>query len=137
MITKSEGAKDSCPSCRQELICRKVVSEKYGERLQWQYADREEAHFTFDFKTKKSSCKESSEAGSSQATSTSTQTDTLDISQIPLDDKQKADIFESAEDGANRMLVVLRAVQECCRKAGVTHPATVGMIFNQVCENRR
>lgn len=68
---------------------------------------------------------------------TSYEPDTLDISQIPLDDKQKAEIFETAEDGANRMLVVLRAVQECCRKAGVTHPATVGMIFNQVCENRR
>ena len=52
MIPKAKGAEDSCPSCHQILVCRE--KEYKGETsLQWQYKDREEAHFSFDFKTKK------------------------------------------------------------------------------------
>lgn len=63
--------------------------------------------------------------------------DELNISGLSLDKKEIEDIMKGAEDGTKRMLVALSAVQRICREAGIEHPATIGMVFNQVCENRR
>jgi hypothetical protein len=43
----------------------------------------------------------------------------------------------ATEDATERMLVVLSGVQRLCKLAGISHPATIGMVFNQVCESRR
>ena len=45
--------------------------------------------------------------------------------------------IKSAAELTERMLCVFSSVQKVCNNAGITHPATIGMIFNQVCENRR
>jgi hypothetical protein len=136
MIPKTKGAEDSCPSCHQILVCRE--KEYKGETsLQWQYKDREEAHFSFDFKTKKSACKES--VGGSQASTvqSSVATDKLNLDGISLPGDQVAQITQTAAEMTERMLCVFNGVQRVCNNAGITHPATIGMIFNQVCENRR
>jgi len=138
MITKAEGAKDKCPSCQQELICRMKVSEKYGNSLQWQYADREEAHFSYDFKTKKSSCKETDgTTSSSQATTQSSSVENIDLDKLKLPGDQVAQINNESADLAERMVVAYNTVKSVCNRVGITHPATIGMIFNQVCETRR
>lgn len=134
MITKEQGAEDKCPSCKQTLVCREV-EYKGNKKLQWQYKDKEEAHFSFDFATKKSACKESSD-GQVQ-TSSNTSADQLNISGLTLAKEDQVKIMKAAEDGVERMLIVFSAVQRVCKSAGLNHPATIGMIFNQVCENRR
>lgn len=135
MITKSEGAKDSCPSCKQELVCR-TVEFKGNTKLQWQYKDREEAHFSYDFKTGKSSCKESAQAGN-EAGAKVTAPDKTHLKNIDLDIGQITEIQGVAYDVAKRMVVVLNAVETVCEGAGITNPAKIGMIYNQVCEQRR
>jgi len=135
MITKSEGAVDSCPSCKQELVCR-TVEFKGNTKLQWQYKDKEEAHFSYDFKTGKSSCKESAEAGN-KAGAKVTAPEKTHLKNIDLNIEQIAKIQEGAFDLSKRMVVVLNAVETVCEGAGITNPAKIGMIFNQVCEQRR
>ena len=135
MIPKSKGAEDSCPSCHQILVCRE--KEYKGETsLQWQYKDKEEAHFSFDYKTKKSACKETS-GGSKASTTSSVTTDTLNLDKISIPGDQITLITQATAEMTERMLVVFQGVQRICNNAGITHPATIGMIFNQVCENRR
>ena len=138
MITKAEGAKDTCPSCHQELICRMKVSEKFGNSLQWQYADREEAHFSYDFKTKKSSCKEmDGSTSSSKAVTQSSSVENIDLDKLKLPGDQVSQINNESVDLAERMIVAYNTVKSVCNRVGITHPATIGMIFNQVCETRR
>jgi len=134
MITKAKGVKDNCPSCGKELICNEK-EYKGNISLQWQDPETQKAHFNFDFATKKSSCKASE--GGQAASKPSFTPDELNISEIELEDGDKEEIIKAAEDGTQRMLVVLKGVTLQCKKAGITHPATIGMIFNQVCENRR
>lgn len=134
MIPKVKDAEDSCPSCKGTLVCREV-EYKGVSKLQWQYKDREVAHFSYDFKSGKTSCKE---VEPQQATIKSAPTnDDLQIGGIDIPAKDKEAILKGTEDGTKRMLVVLSGVKKICAEAGITHPATVGMIFNQVCENRR
>jgi len=128
MIPKTKGAEDKCPSCGQTLVCREV-EYKGNVKLQWQYKDKEEAHFSFDFATKKSACKEQTPSKAS-----TTSADQLNISGLVLDKKIQESIMGAAEDRTERMLVVLSTVQRKCREAGIEHPATIGMVFNQVCE---
>ena len=135
MITKKEGAEDSCPSCRQLLVCRTTQYKDNPPKLQWQYKDREEAHFSFDFKTKKSACKEST--GGSQTSTVQSSADKINLDGISTPGDQMDMIIKSAAELTERMLCVFSGVQKVCNNAGITHPATIGMIFNQVCENRR
>ncbi len=135
MITKKEGAEDSCPSCRQLLVCRTTQYKDNPPKLQWQYKDREEAHFSFDFKTKKSACKEST--GGSKTSTVQSSADKINLDGISTPGDQMDMIIKSAAELTERMLCVFSGVQKVCNNAGITHPATIGMIFNQVCENRR
>ena len=136
MKQKVEGAEDSCPSCHQMLVCRKVIY-KGEEKNQWQYKDREEAHFSYDFKTQKSACKETTGGSKASTTQSSVSTDTLNLDKISIPGDQIASITQATAEMTERMLVVFSGVQRVCNNAGITHPATIGMIFNQVCENRR
>lgn len=134
MIPKQKGAEDSCPSCQQILVCRE--KEYKGEiSLQWQYKNKDEAHFNYDFKTKKSSCKETS--GVSQQSATVSTTDKLKLDGLKIPGEQMKQIIEASSEMTERLLCVFSSVQKVCASAGITHPATVGMIYNQVCENRR
>ena len=135
MIPKAKGAEDSCPSCHQILVCRE--KEYKGETsLQWQYKDKEEAHFSFDYKTKKSACKETS-GGSKASTTSSVTTATLNLDKISIPGDQIASITQATAEMTERMLVVYNGVQRVCNNVGITHPAEIGMIFKEVCENRR
>ena len=131
MITKSKGAKDNCPSCGKELVCNEK-DYKGNISLQWQNPEDGTAHFNFDFKTKKSSCK----ATSGESTVTAAP-DKLDISGIDIEEKQALEIISGAEDITKRLLLVFSGVKRECEKVGITHPASIGMIFNQVCDQRR
>ena len=135
MIPKSKGAEDSCPSCRQMLVCRE--KEYKGEiSLQWQYKDKEEAHFSFDYKTKKTSCKESS-TGFAETTVRPTSARTIDTDGLSIPKDQQKMIIDSAQELAERMFCILKGVQNAAALVGETNPAGIGMIFNQVCANRR
>lgn len=63
--------------------------------------------------------------------------DTLNLDKISIPGDQIASITQSTAEMTERMLVVFSGVQRVCNNAGITHPATIGMIFNQVCETRR
>lgn len=133
MIPKSKGAEDKCPSCQQVLVCRE--KEYKGETsLQWQYKDKEEAHFSFDYKTKKSACKETS--GGSKASTTSAP-DKINLDKVSIPGDQIDLIVKSAAEDTERLLVVLSGVERVCHNVGITNPAKIGMLFNQVCQNRR
>jgi hypothetical protein len=131
MISKKKGAEDKCPSCQTMLVCRE--KDYKGEiTLQWQYKDKEVAHFNYDFKTKKTSCKEISET---TVRPTSARIIDLDSLSIPKD--QQEHIIESSEEMAERMFCILKGVQNAAAKVGETNPAGIGMVYNQVCANRR
>ena len=135
MITKKEGAEDSCPSCKGTLVCREV-EYKGDKKLQWQYEDKEVAHFSYDFKSGKSACKESS--GSTQTgTTSSAPQDKLNLDKVSLQGDQIAAITQEAAELTERQLAIFAGVQRVCNNAGIGHPATIGMIFNQVNETRR
>jgi hypothetical protein len=134
MIRKEKGAEDKCPTCKGTLVCREV--EYKGEsKLQWQYKDKEVAHFSYDFKTGNTACKESSVAP--QTSNSSANKDSMNLDKISTPGDQVALIIKSSAELTERMLCVLSGVTRVCNNAGITHPATIGMIFNQVCENRR
>jgi hypothetical protein len=137
MIPKQKGAEDSCPTCHQVLVCRE--KEYKGEiSLQWQYKNKEEAHFDYDFKTKKTNCKESMPRASGSSTITTASTaDKLKLDGLKIPGEQMKQIIEASSEMTERLLCVFSGVQKVCASAGITHPATVGMIYNQVCENRR
>jgi len=133
MISKKKGAEDTCPSCQTMLVCRE--KDYKGEiTLQWQYKDKEEAHFSFDYKTKKTSCKESS---SSETTVRPTSARTIDLDSLSIPKEQQKMIITSSEEMAERMFCVLKGVQNAAAKVGETNPAGIGMVYNQVCANRR
>ena len=135
MIPKTKGAEDSCPSCHQVLVCRE--KEYKGETsLQWQYKDREEAHFSFDFKTKKSACKES--AGGSQA-STSNTSATKEInldSLIHLTKEEQDKIIEDTEKVGESLACQLKAIDNLVAKGVISDKYDRGMIFNGVVQYR-
>ena len=136
MITKKEGAEDKCPSCKQNLVCREV-EYKGDKKLQWQYEDKEVAHFSYDFKSGKSACKESSGSAQTGNTKSAPKQDKIDLSKIDLPSDQIAAITEQVGELTDRELVILAEVTKRCDIVGVGHPATIGMIFNQVNETRR
>jgi hypothetical protein len=116
------------------LVCRE--KEYKGEiSLQWQYKDKEEAHFSFDFATKKSACKESTD--SKAGTTSSSATTEINLVGMTLSEKDKDLIVKSAGELTERMICVYKGVFDNCVKAGITNPAGIGMIFNQVCATRR
>ncbi len=135
MITKKEGAEDSCPSCRQLLVCRTTQYKDNPPKLQWQYKDREEAHFSFDFKTQKSACKESSDGP--KASTTSSVTTEIDLTKLGLSQDVVDAIYAGAADIAARQIVAHKAVIDMCDKAGITAKPEIGMHFNQCMETRR
>lgn len=135
MIGKEKGAEDKCPTCHGILVCREV--EYKGEsKLQWQYKDKEVAHFSYDFKTKKTACKESSDAPQTGNTSAAAP-DKLNLDNVSVPGDQIKSIVDATIEMTERLIVVLSGVERVCHNVGITNPAKIGMIFNQVCENRR
>ncbi len=132
MITKAKGVEDSCPSCQKKLVCVEITY-KDEVKLQWQNPEGG-AHYSFDFKTKKTSCKGSTPVATPNVLTTPDFTKT---DHIKLPKAQLEQIVKEASEGTDRLILVLSCVEKKCAEAGITHPAKVGMIFNQVCENRR
>jgi len=133
--TKQEGAKKNCFSCKQEMVCVLVKSTgKWADRLVWQTDG--EAHYGFNAATNKPFCKASASVGE-LAGNKVTAPDKAHIKNVDLPLKEITNITKEATDGAKRMVVILCAVETVCEANGITHPAKIGMIFNQVCESHR
>jgi hypothetical protein len=136
--TKQEGAKKNCFTCKKEMVCVNVPGgtkqdgTKWPDRLVWQTGGV--AHYGYNAGLGKPFCKSSEGGEQPTRVASGTPTDQLNISGLTLDKKQQESIMGAAEDRVERMLVVLSTVQRKCREAGIEHPATIGMIFNQVCE---
>lgn len=81
--------------------------------------------------------RDAEKGSSSPQQAASYKADELNISGIDIKQDQKDEIMKETEDGTKRLLIVLSGVQRICRESGIEHPATIGMVFNQVCENRR
>ena len=135
MITKKEGAEDSCPSCRQLLVCRTTQYKDNPPKLQWQYKDREEAHFSFDFKTQKSACKESSD-DSKASTSNTSATKEIDLSSLTLSKEEQDKIIEDAERVGESLACQLKAIDNLVVKGVISDKYDRGMIFNALIQYR-
>ena len=134
MIPKSKGAEDSCPSCHKVLVCRE--KEYKGETsLQWQYKDREEAHFSFDFKTKKSACKEST-GGSQASTSNTSATREINLSSLALSKEEQDKIVQDAESIGEKLACQLKAIDNLVAKGVISDKYDRGMIFNALIQYR-
>jgi hypothetical protein len=134
MIGKEKGAEDKCPSCKGTLVCREV--EYKGEsKLQWQYKDKEVAHFSYDFKTGKTACKESSDVPKTGTVNTSA-LQKIDLTGISIPEDQKQQIITASQEAAERLFCVMYGVQLAAEKVKADVYQT-GMAYNQVCENRR
>jgi hypothetical protein len=134
MIPKTKGAEDSCPSCHQILVCRE--KEYKGEvSLQWQYKDREEAHFSFDYKTKKSACKEST-GGSQASTSNTSATREINLSSLALSKEEQDKIVQDAESIGEKLACQLKAIDNLVAKGVISDKYDRGMIFNALIQYR-
>jgi len=138
--TKQEGAKKNCFSCKQEMVCVLVKGGPkndggtWADRLVWQTDGK--AHYGFDNSTKKPFCKASASVGE-LAGNKVTAPEKTHIKNIDLPTKEITSITSAAVDGAKRMVVILCAVETVCEANNITHPAKIGMIFNQVCQSHR
>jgi hypothetical protein len=134
MKPKIEGAEDSCPSCHQMLVCRKVIYK--GEKKdQWQYKDREEAHFSFDSKTGKSACKEST-SGSQASTSNTSATREINLSSLALSKEEQDKIVQDAESIGEKLACQLKAIDNLVAKGVISDKYDRGMIFNALIQYR-
>ena len=136
MITKKEGAEDSCPSCRQLLVCRTTQYKDNPPKLQWQYKDREEAHFSFDFKTQKSACKESSDGPKASTNNTSATKEINLDSLIHLTKEEQGKIIEDTEKVGESLACQLKAIDNLVAKGVISDKYDRGMIFNAVVQYR-
>jgi len=138
--TKQEGDKKNCFSCKQEMVCvlvkggDKSDGGKWADRLVWQTDGK--AHYGFDKTLNKPFCKASATVGE-LAGNKVTAPDKAHIKNVDLKLEVITAITKEATDGAKRMVVILCAVETVCEANGITHPAKIGMIFNQVCESHR
>ena len=78
------------------------------------------------------SCRQMLVSTSSSATKTE-----INLVGMSLSEKDKDLIVKSAGELTERMICVYKGVSDSCVKAGITNPAGIGMIFNQVCATRR
>lgn len=135
MIAKAEGAEDSCPSCHQVLVCRTTQYKDNPPKLQWQYKDREEAHFSYDFKTQKSACKETT-GGSKASTSNTSATKEIDLSSLTLSKEEQDKIIEDAERVGESLACQLKAIDNLVAKGVISDKYDRGMIFNALIQYR-
>ena len=135
MIAKAEGAEDSCPSCHQILVCRTTQYKDNPPKLQWQYKDREEAHFSYDFKTQKSACKETT-GGSKASTSNTSATKEIDLSSLTLSKEEQDKIIEDAERVGESLACQLKAIDNLVAKGVISDKYDRGMIFNALIQYR-
>lgn len=63
--------------------------------------------------------------------------DEINTDKLAIPGDQVAEITNASVELAERLLVVLKAATDVCHRAGISHPATIGMVFNQMCEQRR
>ena len=132
MISKKKGAEDTCPSCQMMLVCRE--KDYKGEiSLQWQYKDKEEAHFSFDYKTKKSACKESS--GGSQTSNTSASRE-INLSSLTMSKGDQDKIIEDAESIGEKLACQLKGIDNLVAKGVISDKYDRGMIFNALIQYR-
>jgi hypothetical protein len=61
----------------------------------------------------------------------------IDTTALSVDAEQKADIIGFVEGCVPRLIIALAETQKLCKAAGITENPAIGMIFNQVCEQRR
>ena len=144
MAEKKVGEKKSCFTCHKEMVCVLVKGAKkddgsfWDDRLVWQTDGK--AHYGFNKSLKKPFCNYSTEAqehAGEIAGSKVSSPDKTHIEHIDLPIDTVGVITAESIDLANRMIVVLSAVETVCEAAGITHPAKIGMIYNQVCQTRR
>ena len=133
MISKKKGAEDTCPSCQTMLVCRE--KDYKGEiTLQWQYKDKEVAHFNYDFKTKKTSCKESS---SSETTDNTTSARTINLDSLKHLTKEEQDkIIEETEKIGESLACQMKGIDNLVARGVVSDKYDRGMIFNALIQYR-
>ena len=129
------GTEDSCPSCRQLLVCRTTQYKDNEPKNQWQYKDKEEAHFSFDFKTKKSACKEST-GGSQASTSNTSATREINLSSLALSKEEQDKIVQDAESIGEKLACQLKAIDNLVAKGVISDKYDRGMIFNALIQYR-
>jgi len=61
----------------------------------------------------------------------------VDRVKLDLPAKQQQKIHDGTYDLTERLISILVTVREVCTKVGITEAPAVGMIFNQVCLQRR
>lgn len=126
---KKAGNKGPCFRCGNTITCGTV--EYSGEvKLQWQNDDGK-AHYD-----KEGNCKQwvtSSEniVGTPQS---GTIQDTIKLPEsLPeIEQKLTNTMKEKSKALAFHKIAILDGVTEACKESGITHPATVGMLFNAI-----
>jgi hypothetical protein len=124
-LNKIEGAKEQCPGCTQTIFCRMTKgSDKYPAKLQWQNEDGT-AHYSFDFKTKETSCKNQTQG----------KTEPLVITMpkgTGTDGKVLERFASDSETIAKQKIAKYIGVKKACDESGIINPVMIGMIFNAV-----
>lgn len=61
----------------------------------------------------------------------------INVNALTVEAEQKADIEGFVDGCVPRLIIALARTKKICETAGITENPAIGMIFNQVCEQRR
>ena len=130
-LNKVEGAKEQCPGCTQTIFCRMSKgSDKYPAKLQWQNEDGM-AHYSFDFATKTTSCKNQN-VGVFEVEKVMNHLTITMPKGTGTDGKVLERFASDSETIAKQKIAKYIGVKKACDESGITNPAMIGMIFNAV-----
>lgn len=135
-LEKKLGAREKCPSCQNDIFCREV--EYKGEKkLQWQNEDGT-SHYSFDYKTKVTSCKEVVKKAEGVKEQLNSPTE-IHLGKIPFTVEEISVIQEAVSEKMNSLAVTYVVVRQKLAEFGLIdpNPALVGMFFNRVREELR
>ena len=135
-LEKQAGAKASCPSCHKPMVCNEI-RYKDEVKLQWQDEDTGKAHYSFDFKTKTTSCAQNSAATAKRVEGVKSRGE-IHLKDLKLSLEQLQAISAETHEILDRQLARIYYIEEGLKAKGIdcTGPF-VGMLYIQQMEALR
>lgn len=133
---KVEGETQTCDTCKESITCRlNDYGGKYPAKLQWQDNTSNKAHYTIEGICKKVNPKDESkpthevECPPGHIIKEPTGKELRERFYALSIDSQLSEPFKIIKDYIE--------TREACESLGITHPATIGMIWNNRVRDRQ
>lgn len=137
-MEKTVGAKTNCQNCGAKIECKESTYQGKTS-LSWYDEGTNNKHYSYDFKTKVTTCKtgKTTEGDSSPATK-EFKAQRININDLKLDGEYVQQVIIDIGTHVKTSLLEIDCIIDELEKVKQTpYPAYVGMIWNQYCENKR